>query len=70
MKKATIFRVSGGKSAEIDLPAQFTEPVRKDLIRRAVSALRMSRRQSYGADPMAGKRQGYATPKRRKKYNT
>ncbi len=70
MKKATIFRVSGGKSAEINLPAQFTEPVREDLIRRAVSALRMSRRQSYGADPMAGKRQGYATPKRRKKFKT
>ncbi len=70
MKKATIFRVSGGKSTEIKLPAQFTEPVREDLIRRAVSALRMSRRQAYGADPMAGKRQGYTTPKRRKKFKT
>ena len=70
MSKATIYRISGGKTAEIKLPIHFSEPVRTDLIRRAVSALRMSRRQPYGADPMAGKRQGYATPKRRRKFKT
>ena len=70
MKKVQILRVSGGKSTEINLPAQFSEPVREDLIRRAVSALRMSRRQPYGADPIAGKRQGYHTPKRRNKFKT
>ena len=70
MKKVQILRVSGGKSTEMNLPIQFSEPIREDLIRRAVSALRMSRRQPYGADPLAGKRQGYHTPKRRKKFKT
>ena len=70
MRKVQILRVSGGKSTEINLPAQFSEPVREDLIRRAVSSLRMSRRQPYGADPIAGKRQGYHTPKRRKRFKT
>jgi len=70
MRKVQILRVSGGKSTEINLPAQFSEPVREDLIRRAVSSLRMSRRQPYGADPIAGKRQGYHTPKRRNRFKT
>jgi large subunit ribosomal protein L4e len=70
MKKVQILRVNGGKSTEMNLPVQFSEPIREDLIRRAVSALRMSRRQPYGADPLAGKRQGYHTPKRRKKFKT
>jgi len=68
--KTNIMRLSGGKSAEITLPQQFMEPVRPDLVKRAVSSLQMSRRQPYGADPLAGKRQGYTTVKRRKKFKT
>ena len=38
------------------LPQQFSEPLREDLIKRAVEALRANRRQKYGADPRAGKK--------------
>tara|TARA_Y100000310_G_C20634824_1_gene790615 strand:- start:226 stop:987 length:762 start_codon:yes stop_codon:yes gene_type:complete len=70
MKKATVYRVSGGKTSEISLPIHFAEPIRPDLIKRAVLALQNSRRQPYGSDPLAGKRQGYTTPKRRRKFKT
>lgn len=70
MKKTEVLRVNGGKTSEIELPIQFVEPLREDLIRKAVRALQISRKQAYGHDPMAGKRQGYTTPKRRKKFKT
>lgn len=47
------------------LPEQFSEPLRPDLIKRAVEALQSSRRQPYGTDPRAGKR--YAAKLRRRR---
>jgi large subunit ribosomal protein L4e len=70
MKKAQVLRVSGGKTSDIELPIQFVEPLRIDLIQRAVRALQFNRRQPYGHDLMAGKRQGYATSKLRNSYRT
>lgn len=70
MAKVDVFSISGEKLSQIDLPQQFSEPVREDLIRRAVLAIHSHNRQPYGADPLAGTRQGYAVPKRRKSFKT
>ncbi len=42
MKKAQVLRVSGGKTSDIELPIQFVEPLRIDLIQRAVRALQFN----------------------------
>lgn len=68
--KAQVYKTSGEKSSEIDLPFQFSEPVREDLIKRAALAIRAGMRQLYGTDPEAGTRQGKPTSKRRHRYTT
>ena len=50
------------------MPVQFDEPVRVDLIRRAVESVLCNMRQAYGADPMAGKRQAAKISRRRRDY--
>lgn len=52
----------------VTLPLQFAEPVRKDLIKRAVLALQSARRQKYGANPKAGQRYSSYLSKRRHNY--
>ncbi len=54
--KADVLDLQGNAVEKIDLPEIFSEPVREDLIRRAVLAGQSRRRQPYGVDPMAGKR--------------
>jgi len=54
--KVPVYTLDGGKSGEVELPSFFETPVRKDLIRRAVLALRTSRLQPKGTDPLAGLR--------------
>lgn len=54
--KVDVFDLQGQSKEKIDLPKVFSEPVREDLIRRAVLATLSKRRQPYGVDPMAGKR--------------
>ncbi len=66
--KTEVYSVGGVKGEELELPVHFVEPVRKDLIKRAVLAVQSTRYQPKGADPYAGTRQGNATPKRRKKF--
>lgn len=66
--KATVYSVSGEKTSDIELPVQFSEPVREDLIKRAALALMSHDHQPYGTNPMAGAKQGKAWPKRRHKY--
>ncbi len=68
--KAQIYKITGEKSSEVELPFQFSEPVREDLIRRAALVIRAGQRQLYGTDPDAGTRQGRATSKRRHRYST
>jgi large subunit ribosomal protein L4e len=58
----------GKKAGEINLPAQFGEEVRPDLVRRAVLALQSNKRQAYGAMNRAGMRSSANLSKRRKKY--
>ena len=51
-----------------ELPSQFSESYRPNLIKRAVHALQSAARQAYGAFPEAGKRSSSDTSKRRRKY--
>lgn len=53
---------------EKSLPSQFNEPIRPDLIKRAVHALQANRRQPYGASEQAGKRHSAYLSKRRRAY--
>jgi len=66
--KLSVFKTSKNKTGEVNLPSQFDEPVRKDLIKRAVLALQSNKRQAYGSKPEAGKRASAILSKRRRAY--
>lgn len=66
--KLTIYDAKKAKKGDCSLPKQFQEDVRVDLIQRAVRALQANARQSYGADPEAGKRASAELSRRRRKY--
>jgi large subunit ribosomal protein L4e len=66
--KVPVLSVEGQKISDVELPVQFSEPVREDLIKRAALAVMSAQHQAYGTDPLAGLRQGKALPKRRRKY--
>ncbi|MEK6904443.1 MAG: 50S ribosomal protein L4 [Nanoarchaeota archaeon] len=66
--KADLFDVDGKKLRTIELPEQFNEEVRSDLIQRAVLAIQANSRQPYGAFPQAGMRQSVEVSRRRRKY--
>ncbi len=66
--RTPVLSVDGQKISDVELPIQFSEPVRADLIKRAALAVLSSQHQAYGNDPLAGLRQGKALPKRRRKY--
>ena len=68
--KTQVYSINGEKTSEIELPFQFSEPVREDLVKRAVLAVRSAMRQPYGTDPLAGTKQGRPTKKRREAYGT
>jgi len=51
-----------------ELPQQFSEEYRPDLIRRAIMALQSAARQVYGASPEAGMRYSSRVSKRRRNY--
>ncbi|MBR9689898.1 MAG: 50S ribosomal protein L4 [Candidatus Altiarchaeota archaeon] len=53
--KVNVYDLSGKPTKEISLPKQFDTPVRKDLIRRAVSAAWKNRVQPYGHKKHAGR---------------
>ena len=66
--KLTILNQEKNKKGEKELPSQFNEEYRPDLIKRAVQALESAARQSYGASPTAGMRHSSSISKRRRKY--
>ena len=66
--KIPIISKDGEQKAETELPKQFKEPIREDLILRAVLVLRANSRQAYGSDPEAGMRVSAFLSKRRRKY--
>ena len=63
-----LFSLEGKTIKKRDLPRQFNEKVRPDIIKRAVLSIQSTRIVPYGAYPRAGK--GYASElsKRRRKY--
>ncbi len=58
------------EKGNIKLPEQFNEPVRADLIKRAVESIQSHKRQTYGPDPEAGTKAVISITKRRRKYTT
>ena len=61
--KVPIYSIKGKASkSSATLPEAFEEPVRLDLIRRAVTAARANRRQAYGASRGAGFRHSVSWP--------
>lgn len=66
--KTDVLSTEGKKQGSIELPEQFNEEYRPDLIRRAVLAIQSHKRQPYGSKPEAGKRPTAKTSKRRRKY--
>jgi large subunit ribosomal protein L4e len=68
--KVNVYSVKGEKGGQVELPIQFLEPVRFDLIKRSILSVHSRKRQAHGADPLAGTRQGNATSKRRQRYKT
>ncbi len=68
--KVPVLDQSNTEVGKIDLPEQFTENVREDLIKRAVLAINANSRQKYGASPLAGKRHSAKLSKRRNTYRS
>jgi large subunit ribosomal protein L4e len=66
--KLKIFNTAGTQAGEAELPIQFNEPVREDLIKKAVLAIQNNRRQAYGPDHEAGQKHAVRISKRRRDY--
>jgi len=60
--------LSGKDLKNINLPKQFSEEVRKDLIKRAYNAVRSHEVQAQGVSPVAGMRHAVDLKKRRRAY--
>ncbi|MCX8147184.1 MAG: 50S ribosomal protein L4 [Candidatus Woesearchaeota archaeon] len=68
--KLEVLSISKTSIGKKELPMQFYEQLRPDLVKRAVEALQLNRRQPYGAKPTAGKRHAVEISKRRRDYKT
>lgn len=68
--KVPVLDKSNNEVGKIDLPEQFNEVIREDLIKRAVLAINANSRQKYGANPLAGKRHSAKLSKRRNTYRS
>ncbi|MCG2718150.1 MAG: 50S ribosomal protein L4 [Nanoarchaeota archaeon] len=66
--KADVLSTAGQKVKTIDLPSQFNEEIRTDVIKKAVLVIQANKRQPYGAKPGAGMRASAKLSRRRKKY--
>jgi len=58
------------EKGSIELPAQFNENIRPDVIKRAVQTIQSHNAQPYGASPDAGKRSSAYVSKRRRAWKT
>ena len=68
--KVPVLNKSNDEVGKIDLPEQFNEEIRTDLIKRAVLAINANSRQKYGVFPEAGKRHSAKLSKRRNVYRS
>lgn len=68
--KVDVLDLEGNPIEKIELPKVFEEPIREDLVLRAVLSSQSSRRQPYSPDTMAGKRtSAHYHGKRRTRYS-
>lgn len=68
--KLKVLNEEGNAVGEIELPLQFSEPLREDLIKKAVLAIQNNSRQAYGNFEDAGDRHAIRLSKRRRDYKT
>ena len=68
--KLPIYTLTKSETGKKDLPVQFSELIRPDLIERAVFTIQSNKRQPYGADPRAGLRHCGNLSRRRNNYKT
>lgn len=68
MAEAKVLDLENKEKGKIELPEQFEEDIRPDLIKRAVLAIMSHNRQRYGASEEAGKRASVKISKRRRNY--
>ncbi len=61
-----IYSTKSERTGKIELPQQFLEPLRTDIIQRAAETLWSHKRQPYSPDPLAGKKQVSWLSKRRR----
>ena len=66
--KVKILSKGNKEKGTIELPQQFNEEVRADIIQRAVETIHNNTRQRFGADPEAGQKVSAELSRRRHKY--
>jgi len=66
--KITTYTNKGEKGKEINLPKQFSEEIRKDIIKRAVLAIQSNKKQPFGTFPRAGLDYSATLSRRRRDY--
>jgi large subunit ribosomal protein L4e len=66
--KLKVLSLAKEAKSEINAPEQMNEPVRPDLIKKAVLAVQNNTRQAYGSTPLAGKKVSAFVSKRRRDY--
>ncbi len=64
----TILNTKNESVGKRKMPMAFSEPVRNDIIQRAVEVVQANARQPYGADPRAGKKAAAKLSRRRREY--
>lgn len=65
---AKILTLTNTEQGTVTLPSQFHEPIRSDLISRAVRSILCNARQPYGNHPGAGQRQSAKLSRRRRDF--
>jgi large subunit ribosomal protein L4e len=68
--KLKIFSKDNKELGSLELPIQFSEEIRTDIIKRAVQVIQANRRQPYGSDPRAGMKSSAKLSRRRRDYKT
>ncbi len=66
--KLNIINKENKETGKIDLPKQFSEKIRKDIVKRCVLAIQSHNYQPYGSDPYAGMKSSAELSRRRRKY--
>lgn len=66
--KIPIMSIAKTEIGKHDLPVQFHEEIRPDIIKKAVEVIQACRRQPYGADPRAGQKVSAKISRRRRDY--